>query len=207
MDTGISLHDLSELTAIEPRTIRSYIERGLLPGPESRGRNATYSRDHIDRLRVLVKIRDANRNLTLDQIRTVLHSLAPQQIRDISSGRIMIQAIMDTEADRRPGTALEYLASLRASSESSGVAFTSAASFASGDNSNRTPAAELAEALALLAGGTPATRGSAGQRWIRFSITPDIEMSVRDSFSPDQIAHLQRIADLLRLLLTKGVRE
>ena len=53
----------------------------------------------------------------------------------------------------------------------------------------------------------PLGRGSAGQRWIRFSITPDIEMSVRDSFSPDQIAHLQRVADLLRLLLTKGVRE
>jgi DNA-binding transcriptional MerR regulator len=207
MDTGISLHELSEVTAIEPRTIRSYIERGLLPGPESRGRNATYSRDHIDRLRVLVKIRDANRNLTLDQIRTILHSLAPQQIREISSGRILIQAIMDTEADRRPGTALEYLASLRASSEVSSLSFTAPASSDSGDTMNRTPAAELAQALASLAGGIPASRGAAGQRWIRFSITPDIEMSVRDSFSPDQIAHMQRVADLLRVLLTKGVRE
>lgn len=207
MDSGISLQDLAELTCIEPRTIRSYIERGLLPGPESRGRNAAYSRDHIDRLRVLVKIRDANRNLTLDQVRAVLQSLSPQQIGEIAAGRILIQAVMDTDADRRPGTALEYLAALRASTQFDAVTFERSEASTSRAKTNQTPAAELAEALASLAGATPTGRGSTGQRWIRFSITPDIEMSVRDSFSPEQTAHLQRVADLLRVLLTKGVRE
>ncbi len=51
MDTRTyTLHELAEITGIEPRTIRSYITRGLLPGPLSRGRNAHYSELHLQRL-------------------------------------------------------------------------------------------------------------------------------------------------------------
>jgi hypothetical protein len=34
--------------------------------------------------------------------------------------------------------------------------------------------------------------------------TKDIELSVRGEFAPEQLAQLHRIADALKLLLTKG---
>ena len=42
MDTSWTLEELATETGLAPRTIRSYIERGLLPGPATRGRGARY---------------------------------------------------------------------------------------------------------------------------------------------------------------------
>src|SRR5438045_4009694 len=52
-----SLSDLADATGIEARTIRSYTERGLLPGAEARGRAASYSKEHLSRLQVIRSLR------------------------------------------------------------------------------------------------------------------------------------------------------
>ena len=69
---GLSLQELADGTGVEPRTIRSYVEKGVIPGPDSLGRGARYPRETLDRLKVLQLLRDANRGLTLDQIRLLL---------------------------------------------------------------------------------------------------------------------------------------
>lgn len=114
---SLSLQELAEQTGIEQRTIRSYVERGILPGPESLGRGARYPRETLDRLRVMQLLRDANRSLTLDQVRVLLQSLSPAQLHDIASGAIRIAGVIDTDAPQAApgrGDALAYLKSLRA---------------------------------------------------------------------------------------------
>ena len=51
--TNYTLDELAAESGFEVRTIRSYIERGLLPSAQSRGRNATYLQAHLERLRVI----------------------------------------------------------------------------------------------------------------------------------------------------------
>jgi len=74
-DDSYSLNDLAEATGIEARTIRSYIERGLVPGAQTRGRAATYSEDHLSRLQVIMSLRRARPNISLSEIRVVLQGL------------------------------------------------------------------------------------------------------------------------------------
>ena len=59
--SGLTLQALASETGVEPRTIRSYVEKGVIPGPESLGRGARYPRETLDRLKVLQLLRDANR--------------------------------------------------------------------------------------------------------------------------------------------------
>ena len=82
-----TLQELAELSGIEARTIRSYIERDLLPGPYGLGPKAVYGPEHVDRLKVLGLLRNAHRAITLDQIRTLLGQLTPEQIAAIADGR------------------------------------------------------------------------------------------------------------------------
>ena len=115
--SGLTLQDLAAETGVEPRTIRSYVEKGVIPGPESLGRGARYPRETLDRLKVLQLLRDANRSLTLDQIRVLLHGIGPSQLRAIADGTVRIGAVIDTDAAGSgplPRTAaMDYLQSLR----------------------------------------------------------------------------------------------
>lgn len=207
---GLTLQDLADETGVEPRTIRSYVEKGLLPGPDSLGRAARYPRDTLDRLQVLKLLRDANRSLTLDQIRLLLQSLGQSQIHAIATGRQQIGAVIDTEAGSSTpssGGALEYLRLLKASPrpQSPPSAQPWAADASASPDEHSLPALEqAARALADLAGLNTSSRPTRGEAWYRISVTPDIELAIRGEFAAEQLAQLHRIADALRLLFTKG---
>src|SRR5437588_7018142 len=87
-EPSYSLNDLAEAAGIEARTIRSYIERGLLPGADARGRAASYSKEHLSRLQVIKSLRRARPNIALSEIRIVLQGLNPEQIHGLASGSI-----------------------------------------------------------------------------------------------------------------------
>jgi excisionase family DNA binding protein len=208
---GLTLQELASETGVEPRTIRSYVEKGVIPGPETRGRGARYSRDTLDRLKVLQLLRDANRELSLDQVRVLLHSIGPSQARAIADGTLRIGAVIDTEA-RSAGfsrTALDYLQGLKTQSkkahdESAGGPMWSAYLDEDPNAADLTVLEAAARALASLAGQSSASRSTRGENWYRLPLTRDIELSVRGEFGPEQLAQLHRIGDALRTLLTKG---
>src|SRR5437667_7022069 len=83
-----SLNDLAEAAEIEARTVRSYIERGLLPGADARGRAASYSKEHLSRLQVIRSLRRARPNIGLSEIRIFLQNLSPEQIERLADGEI-----------------------------------------------------------------------------------------------------------------------
>jgi DNA-binding transcriptional MerR regulator len=67
-----SLDELSNEADVTPRTIRYYIAEGLLPPPESAGRNARYTQEHLDRLRLIAQMKE--QFLPLKEIRRRIHS-------------------------------------------------------------------------------------------------------------------------------------
>jgi DNA-binding transcriptional MerR regulator len=239
-EDGFSLQELADQSGVEPRTIRSYVERGLLPGPETLGRGARYPAEALDRLRVMQLLRDANRDLTLDQIRVLLQSLSPALVADIASGRQRIAGVVDTDAAPPAGghgEALAYLQALRGGAATSlpgarraavppppaaatdrsahqqsllpmasaaAAADAPAVRDASVPYGELTLLAEAARALTALAGAPMAARPVRAETWLRIPITPDIELSVRAVYGDDELAHLHRIGDALRRLLTQG---
>ena len=208
---GYTIYDLAEHSGVEPRTIRSYVEKGIIPGPDSLGRAARYPQESLDRLKVLQLLRDANRSLTLDQIRRLLQSIGPSELSGLADGRIRIGAVLDTDAaeDSRHA-AINYLRSLHSQSPppNANTLFLRHESRSHEALEDQLPVfEEAALALAKLAGLTSSSRSARVEQWYRLPLTPDIELSVRGNFGSDQIAQLHRIGDALRLLLTKGPRK
>src|SRR5580704_721777 len=105
---SFSMNDLAEATGIEGRTIRSYIERGLLSGAEARGRAASYSEEHLHRLRAIQALRRARPNIQLNDIRIIFQQMSPQQISDFCSGslRATATALAETIDDAEKPEAL-----------------------------------------------------------------------------------------------------
>jgi DNA-binding transcriptional MerR regulator len=56
---GLKLDDLAKRAGISPRTVRYYLQRGLLPAPEFRGPDTTYDESHLLRLRAIRRLQDA----------------------------------------------------------------------------------------------------------------------------------------------------
>lgn len=73
-----SLADLEALTGISGRTIRYYITLGLLPPAHGRGPSATYDQEHLNRLQVILLLRE--QHIPLAEIGTRLAELSPRQV-------------------------------------------------------------------------------------------------------------------------------
>jgi DNA-binding transcriptional MerR regulator len=68
----VNLMELAETSGVPPRTIRYYQSAGVLPKPAKQGRDAVYTEEHRERLRVIAELQD--RGLTLGAIRDLLGS-------------------------------------------------------------------------------------------------------------------------------------
>jgi DNA-binding transcriptional MerR regulator len=72
-----SLEHLSEESGFTVRVIRSWIQRGLLPAPDGRGRGAHYVQEHLDRLLFIREFQKAtaSKNVPHEVLREVFKSL------------------------------------------------------------------------------------------------------------------------------------
>jgi DNA-binding transcriptional MerR regulator len=101
-----SLDELSSDADVTPRTIRYYIAEGLLPPPDSAGRNARYTQEHLDRLHLIASLKE--QDLPLKEIRRRITSMSPDQIRRVSSPDRGMRA-MESRSAPEPSSAERYL--------------------------------------------------------------------------------------------------
>ena len=80
-----SLTELANLGGCLPRLVRRYIEQGLLPPAQIRGRGAYYTSVHLDRLRA-VRVLKSQNQLKISEIRQVLDNLHADEIRKVADG-------------------------------------------------------------------------------------------------------------------------
>jgi DNA-binding transcriptional MerR regulator len=64
------IDDLAGLGGVTRRTVRYYVQEGLLPPPLGVGRGPHYDRTHLDRLLLVRRLQEDGK--TLDEIRAVL---------------------------------------------------------------------------------------------------------------------------------------
>lgn len=70
------LAELSDITDVSVRTVRYYIQQGLLPSPETRGPGARYSQEHVERIRMIKRLQ--LEHLPLAEIRKILEKWAAE---------------------------------------------------------------------------------------------------------------------------------
>lgn len=77
----LSLAELTDRAGVTVRTVRYYIAEGLLPPPLTAGRQSTYTEGHLDRLRLIARLKDAY--LPLREIRRRLAGLDDDAVRTV----------------------------------------------------------------------------------------------------------------------------
>jgi DNA-binding transcriptional MerR regulator len=192
-DIRYSLNELVEAAGIEARTIRSYIERGLLPGADTRGRAASYSAEHLSRLEVIKSLRRARPNIGLSEIRIFLEGLNSERLYALASGSITASArALDgsVQTDLDP---LEFRAD-----EADEIHRSTDLEQSS---TKLTGAQRLVRLLGEISGTRSPTPLPKMEGWQRIAVTPDVELSVRAEFGSDQLDAFRELADLIRHLL------
>ncbi|MCL4562693.1 MAG: MerR family transcriptional regulator, partial [Chloroflexi bacterium] len=56
---GLLIHELARRAGVSVRTIRYYIEEGLLPPPGNLGRYSLYGEEYLDRLELIRQLKAA----------------------------------------------------------------------------------------------------------------------------------------------------
>jgi DNA-binding transcriptional MerR regulator len=78
------LPELANRAGVSPRTVRYYVQRGLLPAPAFRGADTAYQEEHLLRLRAIRRLQE--RFFPLDAIQVELERLPPEAIRALAEG-------------------------------------------------------------------------------------------------------------------------
>ena len=105
-------YDLQELCSeghVTPRTVRYYIQQGLLPAPDPQGPATRYGQGHLDRLRLIRHLQAEHQPLAV--IRKRLEELRDEDVRRL--------AAVPAPA-KGPPSAVDYVRSVLAKSPSRG---------------------------------------------------------------------------------------
>lgn len=81
------LDELARATGMSARTVRYYVQRGLLPAAAFRGKDTAYGHEHLVRLRAIRKLQEAF--FPLDAIAGELASRTLGEIERIAEGKAM----------------------------------------------------------------------------------------------------------------------
>ena len=82
----MTLSELTEAADVSVRTVRYYIAEGLLPPPAGAGPHSAYSQGHLDRLRLIQRLKE--RYLPLKEIRRRLAGLEDDEVRSLLDAEV-----------------------------------------------------------------------------------------------------------------------
>lgn len=232
MTKPYSLDELAQATGIEKRTIRSYMQQGLIRGPEAQGRKAYYTDQHLLRLKALRFLRQYE-NRSIDEIRALLLGMRDDEVAEMAR---RFDQMADTQAGLVTGSpsatsALDYIQGLKLGhphAPSPDASVFESRVYGSREVHARagpgrpvgaggpmatpahgrpagTPVDAVLGFFEMLSAGKPVPRRARGEGWVVIRVTPDLELHVRGVKGADQLARLERIADHLREALLGGL--
>jgi len=188
--TSYSIEELSEMTGFDRRTIRSFIEQGLMRGPDKMGRYAQYSQDHLVRLLAIKNMKEMD-GFSTGVIRTRLLTMSQDEV-----GQVAVSS--DENFSSSTTSATDYLKSIRGGSAAPPVSAVEETPPEDKKGTSRNAIELLLLEFSNLSKGRSVRNKASAETWHRISVTPDVEISVRGLEDETDIARLTRIADHLR---------
>ena len=201
--TDYSISELTALTKIPVRTIRSYVQQGLIPGPNSLGRGARYSVGALDRLFAIKAFREVD-GMSMEEIRARFLTLSHREIAEKADP---YRHSIRPDSESRGSNALDYLDNLRNAMGGhwAGEGRTRSATHLSQQSNptsaaddNDTPVDRALARLVALAQGINFKRTTKADPWIRFPITADVEIHVRGTAVGGDTSKYELLADYIR---------
>lgn len=213
MATETDSYDLNELSSaagVTPRTIRYYVQQGLLPAPGTRGPGTRYDRAYLNRLQLIRRLQRLH--LPLAEIRKRLESLDDPSVRDAlvrssepdeSSALDYVREILERQSiDKEPESRVPS-APLRARSmPSSPEAADMRSKSVFGAALSRVIGSHFPTQQAGAQTTSPQTR-SIRSTWERIPLAPDVELHVRRPLSREQNRQVERLLEAARDLFAE----
>ena len=184
------ISELAERTGVSTRTIRYYIEEGLLPQPEVQGKYAVFNEDYLIRLNLIKYLKDAY--LPLKEIKRQLDSLMVPEMRDLvrkfeKDPSRALAGLGIYPAEKNKVMALDFIES--APKTDSAQDYIKRAL-------NRQPAA-IREPEMKFNAPAPAPKQSpavSAENWQRVELAPGVELNIRQ---PQNISRRNQVEELI----------
>lgn len=173
---AFDLNDLCQQSGVTARTVRYYVQQGLLPSP-GLGAGARYGQGHLARLRLIRRLQAEH--LPLAEIRRRLEALDDDAV----------QALLErpaTAGGAPVNSAVDYVRAVLGGPSADGPAH------------DRPPALPEPPAPPSPSPRTgPMLRPAAAERaqWERIALTPDVEVHVRRPLSREDNRRLERLLE------------
>lgn len=194
LQLNLWISELADLTGVSTRTIRYYIEEGLLPQPEIRGKYAVFNDDYLIRLKLIKYLKDAY--LPLREIRKRLDTLMVPEMRDLL-----------TRFEQDPVRALAeldiYPADKSASAGSPAPRMDSAQDYISQVMHKK--AVRLNDERSSFnapAAPAPVKVNFSQESWQRVELAPGIELNIRQPQPPARRSQINELIELARKIFT-----
>jgi DNA-binding transcriptional MerR regulator len=195
-------YDLNELSAaagVTPRTVRYYVQQGLLPSPGTRGPGTRYDRAHLDRLQLIRRLQ--REHLPLAEIRRRLEALDDDGVRD---------ALRAAPQPPARSAALDYVRELlsrqAARTESAPTSTAGAPSPAFAARHESPPASAALQASPAVEPAQVAQsirHAHTRSTWDRIPLAPDVELHIRRPLSREQNRQVERLIEAARDLFAE----
>jgi DNA-binding transcriptional MerR regulator len=188
------IHELADLANVSVRTIRYYLDEGLLPPPEVRGRYALFNTEHLDRLELIHRLKDAY--LPLRDIRQKMDSLSGLEIRNLleksGDSPVMLEETGPSprlQQKEAGSEALDYIARLLETRPPSPQARSIHQSVSESVAAPKAP-------LHLLRAAPKAVEKVENETWRRVELASGVELHLRQPLEAENEKKIRQILDL-----------
>ena len=188
------IHELAQRAGISVRTIRYYIEEGLLPQPTYQGKYSYYTLDYLNRLELIRRLKESY--LPLREIRAIMRSLTDDQVKKrlkelpLPSPKFSLQQAPTQPAQKPGAKAVDYINRLMEDQtryKTKGSLNQPQPAFS--QDRNRLFHPEINQ---------PDQAFTAEENWQRISLAPGVELHLRKPIDPDTESRVQQLIILAK---------
>ena len=196
-EVRLTLKELAHATDVSERTIRFYIQQGVLPPPQGAGPASRYGLEHMTRLSLVRRFKAAL--LPLSRIKDLLTELGPTQLEQVAD------QLYNDLAHTNP-----VLEDKTRERNRRGVALTAPSSKTQADDTLEVfypPSDDLPPVVPTETESRPGTTPvwpeglSFGGRWNRLVLAPGLELHYQENGPQDGGAGKQKLAQLVELAM------
>lgn len=212
MKLDLTIEDLAKRSGVSLRTLRYYIQEGLLPGPDTQGKYARYSQAHLDQLELILRLKRLR--LPLNEIRHLLENMTLDEIRQVRQFQNILNRNLPGLGADTPGelnvsdsnsSALDYIRSLQIGQSSLRSITNSPSEYPQVQRGNQFSPAHISKKEQL-------SNGSAElQSWSRLVVREGVELHIRTKEVAKMKNEIDQLIQFARKIfrddLTKGEKK